>query len=338
MRIEVWADVVCPWAYIGKRRLERCLAGAPTVEVVWRPFRIDPTAPAPGAPLDAVLRDPMVDDALRACAPDLTADENRVRVSRIAADEGLGPRWGAAWRASSQDAHRLIALAYEGGGAALQDIVVEAVLQAHFVDAVDISDRAVLARVVAPVFADAPQILADGTGAELVRDLLLQGRARGVRTSPTFVVGARAVAGAQPPEILRDLLSGGKDGRSVPEEVERFRWAESLLDQGDPLGALTMLRPLLDEHASDRGVRMLAARAWFASAQLRRARAALQALVADDPSDAYARVLLGRTLERMGLGSEAALHLRVATAMVPAWAALAHPAGSASSAGLPSPV
>lgn len=313
MRVEIWMDVVCPWAYIGKRRVERALVDLDEdVDVVWRPYRIDPTAPVPAEPLAEALRDPVADDALRACAPDLSPAENRLRVDRIAAKEGLGPPWGAAWRASSHDAHRLIALAEPAG---VQDAVVEALLRAHFVDAVDISDREVLAGVVGDAFPEGPALLAGDAAEERVRELLLEGRARGIRTSPTIVVGDRALAGAQPPDVIAEFLAEGGEGRSVPAEVDRYRWAESLLEQRDPLGALVLLGPLLAEHGDDRSVRLLAARAWYASAQLGRARAALEELVADHPGDAYAHVLLGRTLQRMSQGEQAVPHLRLSSAM-----------------------
>ncbi|MFE1786103.1 DsbA family protein [Streptomyces sp. NPDC059506] len=323
MRIEVWADVVCPWMYIGKRRLERALAGrgGEPVEVVWRPYRIDPTAPAEATPRAGLLTDPDAREALRECAPGLTPEENRDRVADEARAEGLGPRWGAVWRASSHDAHRLIALALDAGGARLQDAVVEAVLRAHFVEGLDISDREVLGRISDSAgFPSGGALLDDGAGEEQVRELLLRGKAMGVRTSPTYVAAGLALAGAQPAEsiaaLLRDAEAAGEP-RRLPEEVERLRHAEALLDVRDPLGALTLLRPLLADHGDDPNVRLLAARAYYASAQLGRARGILEQLVADAPDDAYARLLLGRTLERQGLPAEAAPHLRMAAAMVP---------------------
>lgn len=318
MRVEIWMDVVCPWAYIGKRRVERAVADLDgDVEIGWRPYRIDPSAPVPAEPLAGALRDPIADDALRACAPGLAPAENRLRVDRIAAKEGLGPPWGAAWRASSHDAHRLIALAEPAG---VQDAVVESLLRAHFVDALDISDREVLAGVVGDVFPEGPALLAGDAGQERVRELLLAGRARGIRTSPTIVVGGRALAGAQPPEVIAEFLAEGGELRPEPAEVQRYRWAESLLEQRDPLGALVLLRPLLAEHGSDRSVRLLAARAWYASAQLGRARAALEQLVAEHPADAYAHVLLGRTLQRLGRHEQAEPYMRVGGALMPAYA------------------
>ncbi|MEO3869787.1 DsbA family protein [Nonomuraea sp. B12E4] len=323
MRMEIWADVVCGWAHIGKRRLEKALAsweGEP-VEVVWRPYQIDPSAPAQAVPMAEMLRDPMADEALRACSPGLSPVDNRARVAEVAAAEGLGAQWGSGWRVSTLEAHRLIALAYAKGGAESQQRVVERVLRAHFVEVRDISDPAFLTDLatemgLAGEFGDAD------SGAELTRESLLIGKAKGVRTSPTIVVGDLALEGAQSPETIREFLEDAsrRPPRRLPDEVRRLRWAESLLDQRDPLGALTLLRPLMAEHGGDRGVRMLAARAYFTSAQLNRARTALESLVAESPDDSYARHLLGRTLQRQGRQDEAASHLTLAAVMTPDYA------------------
>ncbi|WP_344258905.1 DsbA family oxidoreductase [Streptomyces sodiiphilus] len=322
MRIEMWADVVCPWAYIGKRRLEKALASwdGAEAEVVWRPFRIDPTAPAEATPAAGILAEPGAGEAPRQSAPGLSPVENQERVAEAAAAEGIGPRWGAAWRASSQDAHRLLHLAGEHGGAPLQGAVAEAVMRAHFVEALDISDHDVLARVARRAgFAEGGDLLASGAGADEVTELLLRGKATGVTTSPTLVVNGQALTGARHPQAITDFLhlAARHTPRELPAEVERLRLAEALLDGGDPLGALTLLRPLLEEHGTDRGVRLLAARAWFHSAQLRRAEEALRALAAEAPDDSYVQLLLGRVLQRQGREREATAHLRVAAAMNP---------------------
>ncbi|GAB2954374.1 hypothetical protein GCM10027280_48460 [Micromonospora polyrhachis] len=320
MRIEIWADVVCGWAYIGKRRLEKALEswdGDDAVEVVWRPYRIDPTAPDQAEPMDEILRDPIVDAALRQCAPGLSPAENQVRVSQVAAAVGLGPRWGAAWRANSHHAHRLLTLAYAEAGAAVQDAVAERLLRAHFIEARDISDRTVLDQIAVDAgFSAGVRLLAGSAGEELLRDQLLHGRAMGV-TSPTFVVGDRRLAGAQAPEAIREFLAAGHAESTLPTEVRRLRHAEALLDRRDPLGALTLLAPLLADHGDDPNVRLLAARAYFASAQLGRAEQLLRILVDRSPGDAYVRHLLGRTLQRQGRATQAAAHLRLTAAMSP---------------------
>ncbi|MFC7309227.1 tetratricopeptide repeat protein [Streptomyces monticola] len=90
-----------------------------------------------------------------------------------------------------------------------------------------------------------------------------------------------------------------------------------MLDQHDPLGSLALLKPLLDEHADDLNVRRTAARGYFHSAQLGRARRVLEELVSEVPDDSHARLMLGRTLQRLGEEEQAALHLKVAAAMTP---------------------
>ena len=320
MRIEVWADLVCGWAYIGKRRLERALTtwqGEP-IEVVWRPFRIDPAAPATAVPLREALADPQVNAALHQSAPGIPPEENQRRLAETARRDGIGPSWRAAWRANSHDAHRLVLLAYQHGGPTLQGAVVERILRAHFVDGDDISDRAVLERVAAEAgFPAGGHLLGTNAGDTQVRELLLVGKARGITSSPTFTVGEDRLAGAQAPETIRSFLATADPGREVPKEVRRLRYAESLLDQRDPLGALTLLGPLLSEHGHDRGVRTIAARAYYASAQLRRAQQILEPMVIEYPDDSYLRLLLGRTLQRLGLADDAAPHLRLAAVMTP---------------------
>ncbi|MFD8479326.1 DsbA family protein [Kitasatospora sp. NPDC059673] len=334
MRIEIWADPVCPWAYIGKRRLDKALAdwdGEP-VELVWRPFRIDPTAPVPATPFEGsaeeeLLRDLGIlgnrNDAEAACTIGPAPVAQTPPIAEIAAAEGLGPTWGAAWRASSHDAHRLLALAHQHGGAELQHTLAEALMKAHFIEGLDISHAETLERLAtAAGFPEAGTLLADGAADQQVKELLLIGKARGVATSPTLVVGDQALAGAQSPEILTRFLrdAGGRPHRQLPAEVERLRYADALLDKRDPLGALTLLHPLLDEYGDEPGVRLLAARAYFASAQLGRAASMLEELVAQSPDDSYARLLLGRTLTRQGRTEEAAVHLALAAAMTPEYA------------------
>ncbi len=323
--MEIWADVVCPWMYIGKRRLERALAersGAP-VEVVWRPYRIDPTAPDASEPIEEFLRDPFVEVALEACGPVQNGDGELVQMSELAAEEGLGDRWGAAWRANSHDAHRMIAMAEEEGGPALQDAVAEGILRAHFVEGRDIADAGVLSEIAAGAgFARGGALLAAGGGEARVRELLLWGRSEGVRTSPTFVANGMALTGAQSPEVIAEFLAEAADRRprELPEEVERLRRSEALLVRDDPLGALELLRPLTEAYAEDRGVRLLAARAYYRSAQLNRARRTLEALLEEGADDAYTRLLLGRTLQRQGERDLAEPHLRLARVMDPALA------------------
>lgn len=104
----------------------------------------------------------------------------------------------------------------------------------------------------------------------------------------------------------------GSDGT-----FEAFRRAEALVSERRPLEALRELTPLLDAEPDSRSVHLLAARAYLASAQLRRAERAFLRVLEIDPSDHYARFALGRTLQRQGRLGEAVTQLKLATAMHP---------------------
>ncbi|MGH3437285.1 MAG: tetratricopeptide repeat protein [Sciscionella sp.] len=98
---------------------------------------------------------------------------------------------------------------------------------------------------------------------------------------------------------------------------EAFRRAESLLSQRRPREALRELEKVLDEAPEAPSVHLLAGRAYFGSAQLRRAERAFRKVLDLDPADHYARFALGRTLHRQGRLAEAHGQLRMAAAMKP---------------------
>ncbi|HEY3260802.1 MAG TPA: tetratricopeptide repeat protein [Pseudonocardiaceae bacterium] len=104
---------------------------------------------------------------------------------------------------------------------------------------------------------------------------------------------------------------------TTADNVELFRRAESLLASRRPLAALDALAPLLDAEPDSPSVQLLAGRAYFHSAQLGRAEQAFRRVLDTDPSDHYARFVLGRTLQRLGRLDEALTQLRMATAMDP---------------------
>lgn len=97
--------------------------------------------------------------------------------------------------------------------------------------------------------------------------------------------------------------------------AERWERAQLFFDAKDYAGAARVLGGLVDEVPEQTGPRLLLARAYYHSAQLRRAEAELRALVARDPVEHYARLMLGRTLQRQGRDDEAESHLRIASAL-----------------------
>ncbi|HET8561986.1 MAG TPA: DsbA family oxidoreductase [Marmoricola sp.] len=205
MQIEIWSDVVCPWCYIGKRRLERALAAFPhDVEVVFRSFELDPSAPA--EPVETVA------EALgRKYGGGPEAGRQMVdRMEAVAAEEGLLFRYHRSLRVSTVDAHRLLHLALETGGPALQGSLKEALLSAYFVESENVADHGTLARIATATGLDAErveEVLAGDAYAADVEADVRQAVAYGATGVPFFVVDRRyGVSGAQPTEVFTEVL------------------------------------------------------------------------------------------------------------------------------------
>lgn len=203
MKVEIYSDVACPWCYIGKQRFERALAsyaGDEPVEVVYRPFQLDPGAPAPGVPMRQYLE--------RRFGPRAAGMADQV-VS-AGRGEGLALDYDRGVAANTLDAHRLLLLAEREHGAAVQRGVAEALFRAHFAEGVDISDRDVLVELSQAAGMDGERVrayLASPEGSEEVRSEIAQAQRLGIAAVPTFVFEGRyAVQGAQPASAFVDAL------------------------------------------------------------------------------------------------------------------------------------
>lgn len=113
----------------------------------------------------------------------------------------------------------------------------------------------------------------------------------------------------------RDLESPGELGEAA---VTAFRRAEELVARRRPREAIKTLNPVLDAVEDKPSVQLLLGRAYYFAAQLGRAESAFARVLELDPSDHYARLALGRTLQRQGRLSEARAQLRLAATMYPA--------------------
>jgi predicted DsbA family dithiol-disulfide isomerase len=213
--IDVYSDVVCPWCYIGKRRLDLALDGFEgEVNVRYRPFQLDPTTPHEPRPLLAWLGPKFGGEARAAAMTQHT--------TKVAAESGISLDFGKAIINNTFDAHRLIWFATSRGVGAE---VAEALHRAHFTDGLDIGSPSVLAAVAASVGLNATDFLASDEGVAEVRAEIADAYALGIQSVPTFVfAGKYAVSGAQDPATLRATL----------EEVARREGAVSVLE---PIGA-----------------------------------------------------------------------------------------------------
>ena len=207
MLVEIWSDVVCPWCFIGKRRFEAALAAFPhadEVEVVYRSFELDPTAPE--QPTETVV------EALgrKYGGGPAGAREMIDRVAEVAAGVGLELDHARAPHTTTSDAHRVLHLALAEGGPALQARLNEQLLEAYFGRAQSMADPEVLAAAASSVGIDPARALAvlrSGEYVEAVQADLAQARAFGISGVPFFVVDRKyGVSGAQPTEVLTSLL------------------------------------------------------------------------------------------------------------------------------------
>lgn len=210
MRIEIWSDVVCPWCYIGKRRLERALEGFPhadEVEIVWRSFQLDPGAP--NEPTESVA------EALgRKYGGGPVAGQQMIdQMEAVAAEEGLVFRLGRAQRVGTVDAHRLLHLAADaaqGGGEPRRAALKEAMLDAYFVEVENVADHATLTRLATGAGLDGEavaEVLAGDAYVDAVQADIDQAHAFGAGGVPFFVLDrALAVPGAASVEAFAQVL------------------------------------------------------------------------------------------------------------------------------------
>ncbi|SCL60184.1 Predicted dithiol-disulfide isomerase, DsbA family [Micromonospora citrea] len=201
MEIEIYADVACPWCYIGKRRLEQALESYDgEVTVRYRPYQLDPSpVPEPRPLVEAI--------AARFGGKD-RARQMFGHVTEVAAGVGLKLDFDRAVAANTFDAHRLVAWATERGRASE---TVDALYRAHFTDGVDVGSRDALAALAGEVGldeAEARRFLDSDERVAEVSAELAAARQIGVTSVPTFVLaGKYAVTGAQEPETLLAALA-----------------------------------------------------------------------------------------------------------------------------------
>ena len=205
MRIDVWSDVVCPWCYLGKRRLEAAIEGLPfadDLEIRWRAFQLDPTATEQPADLRAAID--------RKYGPGSFEGMSK-RLGDLGAEVGIDYRFDLAQRVTSRPALELVAWVEAEYGHEAADALHDRLFRAYFTEGANIADTSALARWAAEVGADAAlaaEALASGAGSDAVDADLAGARERQLTGVPAFVIEDRhVIPGAQDVETLRALLT-----------------------------------------------------------------------------------------------------------------------------------
>ncbi|HJM60118.1 MAG TPA: DsbA family oxidoreductase [Alphaproteobacteria bacterium] len=203
MKIDVISDTVCPWCFIGKRRLEAALVGfdGELPEVVWHPFQLNPDLPVEGMPRSQYLElkfggPARAERVYRSVAEAASAEALPFALDRI----GRTP--------NTMASHRLIHFAGHHG---YQNSVVEALFRAYFFDGRDIGQVETLAAIAFECGLDRDEALAylqSDEGAVEVAQRDRHARSIGVNGVPCFIIDGRyAVSGAQDPEVFQQVFA-----------------------------------------------------------------------------------------------------------------------------------
>jgi predicted DsbA family dithiol-disulfide isomerase len=205
LQIDVVSDVVCPWCFIGKRRLEQALGRMPDtpVSVRWRPFQLNPQLPETGMARDEYVRSKFGG----------RAEEVYARVAQVGRGDGIEFAFDRiARQPNTLAAHQLIRAAVAAG---CEDAVVESLFRGYFLEGADLTDRGALVELAvrAGLASDQAVLALDDTRlrAEVSAE---EHRARslGVEGVPFFIMGGRVgVSGAQDPDVLVQAIEQALD-------------------------------------------------------------------------------------------------------------------------------
>jgi predicted DsbA family dithiol-disulfide isomerase len=213
VRIDVVSDVVCPWCFIGKRRLEKALALKPDVpvEVHWHPYFLNDWIPREGIAREEYL-------TTKFGSPERYQSIAQ-RVAAAAAEEGLIYASDKMKRQpNTVDAHRLIRWA-DGIGKAAE--MKQKLMDLYFTEGADLTSRAVLVQAAADVGLDAEDVreaLASDRDVAEVEQEAQQAKAAGIEGVPMFIFGGKfAVSGAQAPEYLAEAIERSAAARDAAE-------------------------------------------------------------------------------------------------------------------------
>jgi len=211
LTIDIISDVVCPWCYIGKRRLEAALAQLAAREpavrpfVSWHPFQLNPDLPREGIDRRAYVEG-------KFGGPE-RAREVYERIREAGAEVGIAFAIDTiARQPNTRDAHRLVSWAQAQGDA---DVLVERLFRAYFLEGRFVGDQGVLATIAGEAGLDAAAArayLATGQGEDAIVAMDRRVRELGVGGVPFFIFEGRvAVSGAQEPQALLDAIAEARE-------------------------------------------------------------------------------------------------------------------------------
>jgi predicted DsbA family dithiol-disulfide isomerase len=217
VKVEIYSDIACPWCYVGKARFERALAAFPrssSVEVVYRPFQLDPSAPQEARPHREVLA--------AKYGPQAAAMDRQI--AALGAAEGVDFDFDTVLENNSLLAHRLLRFALDEYGPEAQVRLKGKLMAGHFGEGMDIGDPEYLTDAAVTAGLDREAAAAFLSGDELhdeVLDEIDEARQLGISAVPTFVFeGKWVVQGGQETSVfLRALEQVAKDTAAEDADI-----------------------------------------------------------------------------------------------------------------------
>jgi len=216
MLIEIVSDVVCPWCFIGRRRLQRALALRPDLphRILWRVFQLNPEMPAQGIDRQAYLTAKF--------GGTLHAGRIYDSIAKAGEAEGINFRFDRIRRTpNSQNAHRLSRFAHRSGQ---QDAMIGALFKAYFEEGEDIGRIDVLADIAASLGLDRSATIEFLLGSSEREAVLAEDRSArrlGINGVPCFIIdGKYALSGAQDPEFFLPLFDLGRQDQNSSAAAE----------------------------------------------------------------------------------------------------------------------
>ena len=209
MRVIVFSDVICPWCYIGKRRLDKAIANLRArgvevdLEVSYKPYQLDPTAPV-GQSI------PVIEAYAKKFGGVLKAQQILDHVTNIAAQDDIVFNMDIALRANTLLAHRLLVMAERDYGNTIQAQLKERIMKSYFTDGDNIADIDVLAKCAHEVGIDVDVATAFLNSDECIDDVqesLQMATENGITAVPTFIFNDQwSVPGAQEVEMFERVI------------------------------------------------------------------------------------------------------------------------------------
>jgi predicted DsbA family dithiol-disulfide isomerase len=225
MQIDIVSDTVCPWCFIGKRRLERALALRPDMEfdIRWRAYRLDPTIPPEGVDRKQYMQAKFGNNPNRQAMQDA--------LKQAGDGEGIAFAFDKIARSPNTiDSHRLIRWAASAG---VQNEVVERLFEAYFEEGRDIGNADVLVEIASDAGMDSATVadlLEQGADREIIENEDAMAHRLGITGVPTFIFQNKyLVSGAVDPEALLEIIDkvmalvaeAGEDDENKEEVGER---------------------------------------------------------------------------------------------------------------------